>query len=356
MKSIIGPLALACLAWAAVPATAHHSFNGTFQAGKAIQVTGVVSEFHFFNPHVAVYLDVTNADGTVTRWMSEGNAASSYVRLGWTPQTLRKGDTVRISGDATRDGSPMVTLGRVELLDPRDLRVTRVLTDTHAGTPSAAAAPPAGRQAPPSSLPPRLGDGRPNLSGTWTEAEHLRYPPVPYNDAGKARQAAARIADDPQIFCEPPGLVRQAGSTPHAIRITQMPDRVLIEYEEYGGRREILLAPARAAAREKSRFGTPVARYEGDALVIETSNLSAHWISPHGDQLSDQATTVETYRRIDDPVKGPMISAQLVATDPVYLQAPFVISKNRRYAADYQFIANECRPPLRSRTTATAAP
>jgi len=349
MKWVIRSMVLASLAMPLALAHAHHSFLGTFQDGKTIQVTGVVSEFHFFNPHVAIYFNVTNADGSVTKWMSEGNAASGYRRLGWTPETLRKGDTVRISGDATRDGSPMVTMAKVELLNARDLSVARVLTEQQSGMTPAVAQRSAQQE-----LPLKLGDGHPNLSAAWTEGERLRYPPVPYNEAGKALQASARIADDPQIFCEPPGLVRQAGSTPHAIRITQMKDRVLLEYEEYGGRREIPFAANKSASGVKTNLGTSVARYEGDALIIETRNLAGNWISPHGDQLSDQTTIVETYRRVDDPKNGPMLSIQLVATDPVYLKEPFVISKTKRYSDNYQFIPNECRPPLRSRTTASS--
>jgi hypothetical protein len=343
---------LACLSLIVLAgqARAHHSFYGTFDTGKKTEATGVVTEFHFFNPHVSVYFDVTNSDGTIARWMSEGNAASNYTRLGWTPATLKKGDVVRISGDATRDGSPMVTLGKLELLDGRDRSVARVLTEPQHGTQPVVA-----QRGAAQSLSPRLSDGRPNLSGTWTEADHQRFPgpAVPYNDAGRALQASARIADDPQIFCEPPGLVRQVASTPHAIRITQQADRVVIDYEEYGGRREIpLVAKGVApAASGKSRLGTAVAHYDGDALVIETTGLLGSWISPHGDQFSDQTTTIETYRRSDDPQSGPMLSMAFVANDPAYLRSAFTFNKARRYAGDYQFIPNECRAPLRSRNS-----
>ena len=75
-------------------AYAHHSFQGTFQSGKYTEVTGVVTDFHFYNPHISVYLDVTNADGSHTQWMSEGLAASSYGRLGWTRDSIKKGDVL----------------------------------------------------------------------------------------------------------------------------------------------------------------------------------------------------------------------------------------------------------------------
>ena len=345
MKSIIRTIILAGLAWPLGLVHAHHSFLGTFQSDKKVEVTGVVTDFHFFNPHVGLYFNVTNADGSVTQWMSEGLAASGYVRMGWTRDTLKKGDMVRISGDGTRDGSPMVTMTKVELLNPKDRSVVRVLTEQKGAAPAVAQ-----RSSSPQPLPLKLSDGRPNLTGTWTESDHLRPPSVTYNEAGKALQATARIADDPQIFCDPPGLVRQAGFTPHAIRITQFTDRVLIEYEEYGGRREIFFAPPKTASKVKTNLGTSIAHYEGDALIVESGNLLPNWINPHGDQLSDQTTTVETYRRVDDPKIGSLLSIQLVANDPVYLKQPFVITKTKRYTDNYQFVPNECRPPLRDRS------
>lgn len=329
-------------------AQAHHSFQGTFQSGKHVDITGVVSDFHFFNPHVSVYLNVTNPDGSVTQWMSEGLAASSYGRLGWTRDSLKKGDLIRISGDGSRDGSPMVALTKLELLDPKEHSVIRVLTEAKSDSPRPIATT---SRTPAQALPLKLSDGRPNLTGAWTEADHSRPPGVTYNDAGKALQATAKIADDPQIFCDPPGLVRQAGFTPHAIHISQFPDRVLIEYEEYGGRREVYFAPNKPTSKVKTNLGTSIARYDGDALIIESNNLLANWINPHGDQLSDQTTVVETYRRVDDPKSGALLTIQLVANDPVYLKQPFIITKTKRYSENYQFIANECRPPLRGRNS-----
>ena len=345
-RSIRGLMLFLCITTSL--AYAHHSFQGTFQSGKKTEVTGVVTDFHFYNPHISVYLDVTNADGSHTQWMSEGLAASSYGRLGWTRDSIKKGDVLRISGDGSRDGSPMVTLTRVELLNPKDHSVMRVLTEDKADNPRSSAT--SSRTAS-QALALKLSDGRPNLTGAWTEADHSRPPGVVYNEAGKAQQATANIANDPQIFCDPPGLVRQAGFTPHAVRITQFTDRVLIEYEEYGGRREIYFAPSKSASPVKTNLGSSIARYEGDALIIESNHLLANWINPHGDQLSDQTTVVETYRRVDDPKSGAMLSIQLVAHDPVYLKQPFVITKTKRYSENYAFIANECRPPLRQRTS-----
>lgn len=331
-------------------ATAHHSFQATYTADKKIQVEGVVTDYSFRNPHVLVYVDVTSADGSVTNWMSEGAAANLLRRSGWSRDTLKTGDIVRVSGNATRDGSPMVSIDRIEVLDPQDLSTLRVLARQPGGP----------DQGPETkeyvSLPLRLADGRPNLSGAWIQNFAERRgppgsddPPPPFNQAGAARQAAFEPANDPQIFCDPPGLVRQAGFTPHPVRITQNEDSVLFEYEEYGGRRLIRLGDTLPATGERSPLGDSIAHYDGDRLIVETVNLLQNPTSPAGNYLSDRATTVEIYKRDDHPQYGPVLTIQTAVTDPGYLTDTWTMSRSKVFAKDYTFIENDCRKPLRER-------
>lgn len=47
-------------------ANAHHSFAAIFKEGETIAVEGVVTSFSFKNPHILIYLDVTDENGAVT--------------------------------------------------------------------------------------------------------------------------------------------------------------------------------------------------------------------------------------------------------------------------------------------------
>jgi hypothetical protein len=334
---------------AAASVNAHHSFQATFKSDAVISVEGVVTEFRFRNPHVLVYMDVTNEDGTVTQWVSEGSSATGKRRDGWDRNTIQAGQTVRITGDSTHDGSPMVSMETVEFLDANSGAVVRTLGEE----------PAADTAEPLVALPLKLDDGRPNLTGAW---DRIRSGPrggsptdldgvPPFNAAGKAAQAAYIRADDPQIFCEPPGVVRQAGFTPHVVRITQNDDHVVLEYEEYGGRREVYFGDGLPAEGEKSHLGDSVARYEGDALVIETRNLLSNPSHPWGYQTSDQTSTVEIYTRTDEPQFGPMVTVKMIVTDPGYLSEPWELIRERTYKDGYEFIENDCRPPLREKTS-----
>jgi hypothetical protein len=212
-------------------------------------------------------------------------------------------------------------------------------------------------------IPLLLEDGRPNLTGAWVQIRRpgQRNRPdqlggiPPYSAAGATAQEAYDRADDPQIFCEPPGVVRQSGFTPHPVKITQNDNDIIFEYEEFGGYRVVALGDELPAPGDKSHLGDAVAHYEGDALIVRTVNLLSNPSHPHGHQTSDQVTTVETYRRADEADLGPVLSMTMVVSDPVYYDGgTWMLAQTKRYSEGYEFIENECRPPMRERKIADA--
>lgn len=108
-------------------ASAHHSFAATFDINRNITIEGVISEFQFENPHVMIYLQVQNPDGSTTRWMSQGDAATRFRHAGWTADTVRISDHVRVIGNAAHGDLPAIWINQIELLDPATGEVVRQL-------------------------------------------------------------------------------------------------------------------------------------------------------------------------------------------------------------------------------------
>jgi hypothetical protein len=78
---------------------AHHSFAAQYDAAKPVSLTGIVVKIDWTNPHIHFYLDVSNADGTMTRWTFEGYPPNMLVRQGWKrDETMKVGDIVTVTG------------------------------------------------------------------------------------------------------------------------------------------------------------------------------------------------------------------------------------------------------------------
>lgn len=89
----------------AAPAlTAHHS-SAMFDHDRVVEISGVVKEFQWTNPHVWIQIDVETTDGRV-EWSIEGGGPNSLSRQGWRPSTFRAGSRVTVKINPMLDGTP----------------------------------------------------------------------------------------------------------------------------------------------------------------------------------------------------------------------------------------------------------
>jgi hypothetical protein len=109
------------LALGAPAALAHHSFAVHFVDDRTIEVNGTVSAFRFSNPHGVLSFDVQKDDGTVEQWRAETNSPSVLRRRGWTKDSLKAGDSIRIVGFPSRDGTPYMRISKITFADGHEL-------------------------------------------------------------------------------------------------------------------------------------------------------------------------------------------------------------------------------------------
>jgi Family of unknown function (DUF6152) len=103
MKSLQALLLTAAVG-AGAPATAHHAFSAEFDAKQPIDLKGVVTKTKWVNPHSWIYIDVKEADGSVTNWGLEFGAPATLQRLGLNKATLPVGTEVLLRGYRSRNG------------------------------------------------------------------------------------------------------------------------------------------------------------------------------------------------------------------------------------------------------------
>lgn len=102
LKSTLIAVLVLC---ASAAALAHHSFAAAYNLENPISIKGKIVEVRLTNPHSHFFLDVTNADGTTSRWKFEAGTPSGMLRNGYSPQVIKKGDEVTINGFRARDDS-----------------------------------------------------------------------------------------------------------------------------------------------------------------------------------------------------------------------------------------------------------
>lgn len=97
-------LALALLS-SAIPLPAHHSVTAEFDSSKSFIVKGTITKIEWVNPHVYMYADVKDDNGTVTPYSFEGGPPGNLRRAGVLKTMFNVGDSVEIEAYIAKDGS-----------------------------------------------------------------------------------------------------------------------------------------------------------------------------------------------------------------------------------------------------------
>jgi hypothetical protein len=86
---------------------AHHSFSATYDSESKVEIEGVVKEFVWRNPHSFMRLDVTDKSGEVKTWALEWGSTNDLTQASITRTTLKPGDKLIVTGEASRDDSSL---------------------------------------------------------------------------------------------------------------------------------------------------------------------------------------------------------------------------------------------------------
>ena len=112
MRRLLGMVA-AVLVMGGASALAHHGFDTEYDAAKKVSLSGVVTQVAWTNPHMRVYIDVTDVGGKVTNWNMELTSPNSVRRQGWGVNDLKPGDKVNFEGYGGKEVYSRGSLARI---------------------------------------------------------------------------------------------------------------------------------------------------------------------------------------------------------------------------------------------------
>lgn len=116
VKVVSMRLAASTVVLAGLSAFAHHG-AGVFDSQKTITVAGIVADFQFVNPHVLIFVDVSNDSHEPVRWGGELTSPNRLARMGgavkWHRELLKPGDEILLTGHPARNGAPAMSVTRI---------------------------------------------------------------------------------------------------------------------------------------------------------------------------------------------------------------------------------------------------
>ena len=287
----------------AAPVLAHHS-AAAFDTQRQVTTTGTVTRYRFANPHVYITLQVKRDDGSVVSMEVEAGSAAVLNPIGFTRNALAPGDVVTIVGNPSRRAPDALLLG-LELYKrdgtyyPLNIASRSVYAEGN--------------------------DTATSIAGTWfpprTEFNAFMGGAAkwPVTDKGKA----ARVVDPKattQKDCIPIG-VPAVMFYPVANTVTVARDRVVMKVDWMEAERTIFLDGRRhPPASQTFLHGHSVGRWEGETLVVETTNFRDHPMGLSNSlPSSTQKRVTERFRLAPD--RKTLIYSGVIE-DPRYLVKP----------------------------------
>jgi hypothetical protein len=318
---IITKVVLPCLVAAslAAPAMAHHS-AAAFNTQQAMTITGTITEYRFRNPHISMTVAVKNADGSTSSIEVEVGAASVLGPRGFTRDAVAVGDVVTIAGNPARNSDKLM-LGRE--LTKKD----GTYYPLNIGSRSIYAANTATAT---------------SIAGTWVSPSlgGFRVPPAVVTDKGKAEMAKAGPTTTTQKDCIPIGEPFVM-FYPVANTITVAKDRVTLKVDWMDTERVVYLdGRAHPPATQTFLHGHSTGKWEGDTLVIETTNFKEHENGLSTSlPSSSQKKLIERLSLAPDK-KNVLYSGTV--EDPVYLTKPVEWNGRWEYRPTMQHSNEKC--------------
>ncbi len=325
-------------------ALGHHSEAG-LDVETIVTVEGTVTEFSWRNPHIYFSVATTDERGEAVEWLVQTSPIISATRRGWTRDSLAIGDEVTVELHPARDGRSYGLLYAIE-------KEGGIVLGT-------AARPASNRPA-----APQPTASTTSLAGIWmaNRDELVNYPGGfdGFFEAHlllTAEGAAAKAAYDPlgaenpesQCIGRPtPAMVVSSDLFPIQIELDDAANTILIRSGFWDEERIVYMdGRGHPTPSERTLSGHSIGRWDGDTLIVDTTNFADHR-SPYqiGVPSGAQKHVIERYGLND---AGTRIVVDFMLEDPQYLAEPVNHTRELIYSPHLEMPRYDCDPEVTRR-------
>ena len=312
------------LGWSA-SSTAHHGITAQFDTSTTFEISGVVTDLEFVNPHAYVYFDVAADSGDVVPWRCELRAATVLRRSGWSEDMFSPGTEIDVLGSPDRRDPQTCYLVTVTFANGVTVERYGQLTPDSLDDSSQ------------SERPARLAGGQPNIGGDWARPQRLlggenalgRGPAqqarnamgmgasVQLTEIGAGAVADYQWEDNPRFHCMAVNIFDDWTFDQHVNRIVQEEDRITLMYGFMDIVRIIHLdMDEHPADFELTRAGHSIGRWEGDELIVETTGFAPGYLETRDAVM--HGSEMHVVERFTYDHEAGTLARSWVAEDPTY--------------------------------------
>ena len=319
---------VSCSSALVAAANAHHS-PARYDVQRTVTLSGSVTAYEWGNPHV--YIHVRDAADAGSVWEIEAGSPTVMERAGWSRDSLREGDQVIVEVNPARNPDRSVALLRG--LRTGDGRFTHVSGG-----------------ALPSSLPSNPVAAT-SLSGNWLPMAPAFFgfvgPPADWPLTDRALAAFATHTDARNGSQDCVSLSAPFLMVWHDLKQIEVGDETTIIRAALVDNVEREVRMGAAAAAAPSNQGHSVGRWEGDALVVETTGFLEHASGiREGVPSSPQKRLIERFEPSADRTR---LTYSYELSDPEYLGRPVTGSVEWVHRPDLSYTGYECDPDVARR-------
>jgi len=322
----------------AAPAAFGHHSDAALDMKTVVTVEGTVREFSWRNPHAYFVVDARNEAGVPVQWTVQLPSTITMARQGWTRESLAPGDEVTVGLHPARDGRSYGLFQSIErngeMISSFDRRSGELRFENAAVTEHA------------TSIEGRWMADNEKLAGYPGGLDNITRSLLELTPEAQAALDAydENSAEDPLLECigrPTPALILYTNLYPLEIERNEAAQTITIRSQFFDEERIVYMdGRSHPGPNERTLEGHSIGHWDGDALVVDTTNFSAHR-SPYqnGIPSGPRKHVIERYQLLPGNTR---MSVEFTLEDPDYIVTPLMHRRELIYSPRVQMSPFDC--------------